>query len=40
MGEHHQLHAIARHVPGHGGVGGHHVAPERLILAFDGISPP
>ena len=36
VGEHHHLQAVVRHVPGHGGVGGHHVAAELLVLAFDG----
>ena len=40
MGEHHHLHAVVRHVPGHGGVGGHHVAAECFVLALDGEIAP
>ena len=36
VGEHHHLQAVVGHVAGHGGIGGHHVAAELLVLALDG----
>src|SRR5437763_1092523 len=36
MSEHYYLEAIVRQMPGHRGVGGHHITPEGLILALDG----